>query len=224
MQYSYELIMVQKEISKGLNDGMSDTLYLKIDKNIQANSERIILKDIASIRCSSKPIETKVKLLKLPTEQIHGPGRYVFSILDVIDVIQKEYSGLEINNLGECDFIITVEKNNKPGDYMSWIKTGFVCVLAFFGAAFSIMAFNNDAGISQLFRQLYESITGNRSDGFTLLEISYSLGIGLGILIFFHHFSKKKHKSDPTPLEVEMRTYENDVDTTVIEAGNRQGS
>ncbi len=203
---------------------MSDTLYLKIDKNIQTKGDRILLKDIASIRCSSKPVETKVKLLKLPAEQIHGPGRYVFSVLDVIDVIQKEYPSLEINNLGECDFIITVEKKNTPSELVCWIKTGFVCLLAFFGAAFSIMAFNNDAGISHLFRQLYESITGNRSDGFTLLEISYSFGIGLGILIFFHHFSKKSHKSDPTPLEVEMRTYENDVDTTVIEAGNRQGS
>jgi hypothetical protein len=27
--------------------------------------------------------------------------------------------------------------------------------------------------------------------------------------------------ADPTPLEVEMRTYEDDVDDTLIEAGNR---
>lgn len=202
---------------------MSETLYLKVDKNVKACGDRVILKEIADIRCNSKSVENKVKLLRLPTEQIKGPGRYVFSVLNIIDAIHTEYPNLEINNLGESDFIITVEKNGSPGDVICWTKTGFVCLLAFFGAAFSIMAFNNDAGIAQLFRQLYEGITGNRSNGFTLLEISYSIGIGLGILIFFHHFSKKKHKSDPTPLEVEMRTYEDDVDTTVIEAGNRKG-
>ena len=202
---------------------MSEILYLKIDKNVQVKEKRVVLKDIASVYCSLGSVENKVKQIRLPTEQIKGPGRYVFSVLDVIDAIHTEYPNLEISNLGESDFIITVEKDSSPGDAVSWMKTGFVCLLAFFGAAFSIMAFNNDAGIAELFRQLFESITGNRSDGFTLLEISYSVGIGLGILIFFHHFSKRKNKSDPTPLEVEMRTYEDEEDTTVIEAGNRQG-
>ena len=216
------MIAEKYDVQKGAYIQMGETLYLKIDKNVQAKNNRILLKDIASIRCSAKSVENKVKMLKLQTEQIKGPGRYVFSVLDVIDAIQKEYPNLEINNLGESDFIITVEKNDSPGDLVCWMKTGFVCLLAFFGAAFSIMAFNNDAGIAQLFRQLYEEITGTKSNGFTLLEVSYSVGIGLGILLFFHHFSKKKNKSDPTPLEVEMRTYEDEVDTTVIEAGNRQ--
>ena len=73
-----------------------------------------------------------------------------------------------------------------------------------------------------MFGQLYGMFTGRASDGFTLLEISYSIGVGLGILVFFHHFAKKQGGADPTPLEVEMRTYEDDVDTTLIESGNRK--
>lgn len=198
-------------------------LYLKIDRNIQVHRERIVLKEIASVSCSSKAVENKVKEIKLPSEQIKGPGRYVFSVLDVITAIQNVYPNLEINNLGESDFIITVEKKHEPGALVSWMKTAVVCLLSFFGAAFSIMAFHNDVDITRLFRQLYEKITGTVSDGFTLLEVSYSIGVGLGILVFFHHFSRKKSASDPTPLEVEMRTYEDDVDSTVIESGNRQG-
>lgn len=201
---------------------MGDVLYLKIDKNVKARGEQVYLRDIAQVNCSTKTIESKVKTLRLPTEIIRGPGRYVFSVFDVIKVIEQEYPSLEISNLGEADFIITVEKENKMSDAMSWCKTALVCVLSFFGAAFSIMAFNNDVGITTLFGQLYETFTGQRSSGFTLLEISYSIGVGLGILIFFHHFARKKGMSDPTPLEVEMRTYEDDVDTTLIESGNRK--
>ena len=200
----------------------SETLYMKIDKNVQADHEHVMLKDIASINCSDKATENKVKVLRFPTEIIKGPGRYVFSALDVIEVIEKEFPNLEINNLGEADFIITVENKNKLSDLLSWGKTILVCVLAFFGAAFSIMAFNNDVGITTLFAQLYETFTGEASDGFTLLELSYSVGVGLGILTFFHHFARKKNLSDPTPLEVEMRTYEDDVDKTMIESGNRK--
>lgn len=200
----------------------SDILYLKIDKNVQARDRQVLLGHIASINCSSKTIENKVKTLRLPTEIIRGPGRYVFSVLDVIAAIQKEYPSLEINNLGEADFIITVEKENKISDAMSWGKTILVCILSFFGAAFSIMAFNNDIGITKLFGQIYETFVGKSSDGFTVLEISYSVGVGLGILIFFNHFARKKGMTDPTPLEVEMRTYEDEIDTTLIESGNRK--
>lgn len=200
----------------------NETLYLKIDKNVQSKGNPVYLRDIASVNCAKKPVENKVKTLRLPTEIIKGPGRYVFSVLDVIETIQKEYPNLEINNLGESDFIITVEKDRTPSDAWSWCKTILVCLLAFFGAAFSIMAFNNDVGITTLFGQLYEQFTGTETSGFTVLEISYSVGVGMGILLFFHHFAKKKGMSDPTPLEVEMRTYEDDVDMTLVESGNRK--
>ena len=167
-------------------------------------------------------IENKVKTLRLPTEIIKGPGRYVFNIIDIIETIEKEFPSLEINNLGEADFIITVEKPEKLPEILSWGKTAVVCILSFFGAAFSIMAFNNDIGVTTLFSQLYETFTGKKSDGFTILELSYSIGVGLGILIFFHHFAKKKGGTDPTPLEVEMRTYEDEIDTAIIESGNRK--
>lgn len=200
---------------------MPAVLYLKIDKNVRAKGDPIHLRDIAGICCSEKSIENKVKTLRLPTQVIRGPGRYVFSVLDVLDVIQKEYPSLEISNLGETDFIITVEKPSAP-DFWSWIKTIAVCALSFFGAAFSIMSFNNDINVTRLFGQLYEMFTGTESNGFTLLEISYSIGVGLGILIFFHHFAKKQGGADPTPLEVEMRTYEDEIDMTIIESGNRR--
>ncbi len=200
----------------------AETLYLKIDKNVQAKGDQVYLRDIADICCAQKAVENKVKTLRLPTKIIRGPGRYVFSVFDVIKVIQQEYPNLEISNLGEADFIITVEKEQVMPDAWNWCKTILVCFLSFFGAAFSIMAFNNDVGITTLFGQLYEQFTGELSDGFTILEVTYSVGVGLGILLFFHHFARNKDKADPTPLEIEMRTYEDDVDTTLIESENRK--
>lgn len=200
----------------------NEILYLKIDRNVKARSFPLYIGDIATINCSNKSTEHKIKTLQVPCSVIKGPGRYVFSVFDLIEVIQKEYPKLEIQNLGETDFVITVEKENETSGMSSWMKTVFVCLLAFFGAAFSIMAFNNDIDVMKLFSQLYTVFTGQQSDGFTLLEISYSIGVGMGILIFFHHFARKDKSADPTPLEVEMRTYEDEIDTTLIESGNRK--
>ena len=59
--------------------------------------------------------------------------------------------------------------------------------------------------------------------GFTLLEVTYSIGIIIGILVFFNHFGRKRFSVDPTPMEVEMRLYENDIQTTLVENYSRKG-
>lgn len=110
---------------------MSDILYLKIDRNVQAKGSPVHLRDIAGLYCSAKQIENKVRTLRLPTE-VTGDRAGMCSVwLDVIAVIQQEYPSLEIENLGETDFIITVEKKQTMPDAVNWGKTVFVCVLAF---------------------------------------------------------------------------------------------
>ena len=85
------------------------------------------------------------------------------------------------------------------------------------------MAFNNDVDVTKLFGQIYELATGVETSGFTVLEVSYSVGVASGILIFFNHFGKKRFTVDPTPMEVQMRLYENDIQTTLVENADRKG-
>ena len=86
------------------------------------------------------------------------------------------------------------------------------------------MTFNNDVDVGGLFSQIYTLVTGNVSSGFTILEISYSVGIGLGVLFFFNHFGKRKLTDDPTPMQVQMRIYEDDVNKTIMEEMEREGT
>ena len=198
------------------------TLYIKGDRNVEVTEQDVFLKDIVSMECSDKKFLPKLQTVKIL--KLHGnrEQRYVVSVLEIIACIHATYPEVEVQNLGEVDIIVTYENQKTPPYIWHILKVAVVAAIIFFGSAFSIMAFNNDIGIKNLFGQLYEMFTGRESDGFTLLEISYSIGVGLGILIFFHHFAKKQGGSDPTPLEVEMRTYEDDVDATLIESGNRK--
>ena len=144
------------------------------------------------------------------------------SVMDLISEIKKKEPDLEINNIGEADFIITFK--NKPGSGLvwQWCKTLFVCLICFFGAAFAIMTFNNDANVLDVFRKIYEITTGQASDGTTALEVGYSIGLPVGILLFFNHFTSWKFSLDPTPLEVEMRLYEENVNKTLIQNEERK--
>ena len=55
------------------------------------------------------------------------------------------------------------------------------------------------------------------------MEIMYSIGLTGGIVIFYNHFGGKSFSNDPTPIEVEMNTYEQDIDYALIERGSRSG-
>ena len=142
----------------------------------------------------------------------------------MVEKIQAVYPKLEIQNLGETDFV--AEYSTRPEERKLWtfLKVSLVCALCFFGSAFSIMAFNNDVSTVKLFRQFYTLLTGQPSDGFTILEFTYSLGLAVGILAFFHHLGGRRLTREPTPIEVEMRLYEDDVDTTLIKTAARNGA
>ena len=106
--------------------------------------------------------------------------------------------------------------------FWQWCKTMFVCMICFCGAAFAIMTFNNDVSVTSVFGEVYRLITGRESNGHTMLEVSYSVGLAVGILAFFNHFAKWKISADPTPLEVEMRLYEDNICKTVIQNDSRK--
>lgn len=96
-------------------------------------------------------------------------------------------------------------------------------LICFFGTAFTIMAFHNDIGINKVFMKVYEMIAGEASDGFTILEVAYSIGLAIGIIVFFNHIGGRRITKDPTPIEVEMRIYEDDVNNALVETADREG-
>ena len=209
---------------------MSEILYLKPEKKIRTYNRVLTLGEAVEMQCADPAVVNRLKTEKLYVFADIKPGRHacadraVLSILDVVEKIQAVYPKLEIKNLGETDFV--AEYSTRPEEKKLWtfLKVSLVCALCFFGSAFSIMAFNNDVSTVKLFREVYTLLTGQPSDGFTILEFTYSLGLAVGILAFFNHLGGRRLTKEPTPIEVEMRLYEDDVDTTLIKTAARNGA
>lgn len=200
-----------------------ETLYIKGDKNIEVTKPEVTLGDILSMECSNQNVIPRLKTIKVMKMQEKNGRRKVISILKIIKLIHEIYPNMDVQNLGETDIIVTYEEQKSTGMISHLIKIGFTAVLTFTGAAFAIMTFNNDVSVRKLFSQIYQLMTGIKPQGSTILELSYSIGLTIGILLFFDHFGKKKFSVDPTPLEVQMRTYENEIQTTLVENASRKG-
>ena len=72
------------------------------------------------------------------------------SALEVVRMLEALDPSIEVNNLGESDFIIAYKPPKASEVCWQWIKTVFVCLVSFFGAAFAIMTFNNDVNVGEM--------------------------------------------------------------------------
>ncbi len=204
-----------------------ETVYVKADRNSVCTNPQIKIMDVMSVQCADPAICAGIKNKTLYTFKKENTSKKkrieVFSILNVIDLILADYPDVEVVSYGEQDFVVEYVQMPLSPKWVEICKVVLLCVVIFFGSAFTIMAFNNDVSVGEVFDRFYRQIMGVDKPNVTEIEIFYCLGLAVGILVFFNHVGKKKITSDPTPIQVEMRKYEQDVDTTFIENAGRRG-
>lgn len=201
----------------------TETVYLNVSQITEVRKADVFVKDVAKVYCRDKNIQNRCNAVKVKSiKEDKKPWRYVESTMKMIKLLEAVDPSIQVNSIGEVDYIIDFIPETPPNHLWQWLKTFTVCMVSFCGAAFAIMTFNNDASVKDVFSEIHRLVTGQESSGFTILELSYSIGLGLGILVFFNHFAKWKLNTDPTPLEVEMRTYETNISKTLIQEAGRK--
>lgn len=203
---------------------MDEILYIKIEQNIPAKKRELKFQDIATLYCADKNIVQGLKkkvFYTLSGEQ----QKTIFTIEKVYEEIHKYYPDIAVENLGEMDFIVDYERTDdkEKGKSAEYIKTALVALVVLFGAAFTIMTFNEDVSVSDVFDKVYQLVMGTKKEGGSILELSYAVGLPIGILVFYNHFRRRKIKNDPTPIQVEMSNYEEQVNKAIIKTASREG-
>ncbi len=203
---------------------MSDTtVYLKCDRNIEVQTQDVFMSDVGEVRCSDKTTCAKLKALKVHRFAKEGGRRCVISSLKLVELMEEECPNISVQIVGEPDVLVEWISVARRKSWQQWLKAAFVCLVSFFGTAFTIMAYHNDVGINDVFTEVYKMVMNREPQGLNVLEVSYSIGLAAGIIIFFNHVGGKKLSKDPTPIEVAMRNYEEDVDKALIAAAGREG-
>ena len=201
----------------------ASVVYLKVDQNVQVVNKKILLQDIAEIYSDDSNIIKEIGSTVLYTVKGNKNEILTFSVMKVIGIIQKAYPGITVQNIGEAEFIVEYRMPEPDKKWLEYIKLVFVSLIVFFGSAFTIMTFNTDVSVGDVFNDFYYLVTGvHKSDG-SILEIAYSIGIPVGILGFYNHFKSAKVHDDPTPIHTEMRVFEEDINKIILADSSREG-
>lgn len=199
------------------------TVYLKCERNVEVQKPDVFLADVGTARCQDAAIAARVKALKVHHFSQDGTKRCVISVLKLVELMEKECPDISVQIVGEPDVLLEWVSAGRYKGWRQWLRAALVCLVSFFGTAFTIMAYHNDVGINAVFTQIYTIVMNREPQGINVLEASYSAGLAAGIILFFNHVGGRRLTKDPTPIEVSIRKYEEDVDKALIAQAGREG-
>ncbi len=200
---------------------MADCVYLKLSESCLAEKKKVRIKDVATV-VSGNP-DAKYDIEKMELASFTGTKEQkVISVMYIIELIQQKYPELQVEALGATDVVVYYRTYDTSDNVKQILKFIMICLIAFFGAGFSIMSYNSDVNMVGQLDVMENIFVGKAREAYPVAGISYSLGLFIGIIIFFNHGVKKKFTDDPTPLQVQMRQYEQDVNQTVITDAERK--
>lgn len=187
-------------------------VYIKPrDSLIVAPGEDITLGMLAEFAAEDTELERLLRGQPFLPGLTQGHGAISVSSLDLVRAIRGRRPDLEVRVIGAANTVVKPRLRPHPVLARVWIVA--VTVVLFFGSLMAIMFFHADVDMPLVHRGVYQLITGQVVERPLALQIPYSIGVGLGVLLFFNSLSRRVPSSDPSPLDVQMHTYDQDADS-----------
>lgn len=196
-----------------MNTTKPSVLYIRLRKRISIRPGQTVKLGHAARLFTDIGMETELKELVLYRHRQEDGNRVVIDLLQVVKTVREAAPDLTVEAYGEPQVLVVVaEKSAKPRFHI----LVFAWLLLFFGAGLAIMNFHTDVSMKEVHMRITELVTGERVNHPLWFQIPYSLGVGLGMMVFFNHLFRKRFNEEPNPLELELYMYEENVNAYVI--------
>jgi len=210
-----EAILVIHTIGKGemVMESQKQTIYIRLCHKILGTvGQEIYVRELAQV-IAPKEMRERIETLCVYCIKPEDNTFVVIDAMDLIRAINRIYPASDIQTIGPSQTIIAVTVRKQRFKRMLFT---LVWVLLFIGSGLTIMNFHEDVAMPEVHRKIYTMVTGRVNDKPLMLQIPYSIGIGIGMILFFNHIFKKRFNEEPSPLEVEMFNYEQDLDRYIL--------
>ena len=191
---------------------MEHIVYIRMKKNSEVKKfQQITLNDIAYITTTSNKAE-RLKQAPIYRMTKHDNNIVVIDGFTVIKHLNDMFKDMEFQLIGPTHSVIRLTDSNKKAPILFVI---FVWLLLFIGTAMTIMNFHYDVSMQEVHQRLHYLLTSEENSYPLWIQIPYTLGLGVGMLLFFNHWFKKRFNDEPSPLEVEIFKYQENIDQYV---------
>ncbi len=170
------------------------------------------LKDVAFISCNSRSVINELEKIRIYRITEEDKEIVIIDSFLIIKHLTENYPNLEIQLIGPEQTIIRINKYRKSPNIFI---VALVWLLLFIGTAMTIINFHYDVSMQAVQQKLHFLLTGEENEYPLWIQVPYSLGLGVGMILFFNHWFKKRFNEEPSPLEVEIYKYQKSLDDYV---------
>ncbi|WP_281886752.1 stage V sporulation protein AA [Paenibacillus sp. YYML68] len=195
------------------SQAMKPCLYLRLRRSVTISPGKPVRLGHIAQMLAPPEYENELQQLILCKPHERDGSLVLVDMLLIVEKVKERFPMLALEHFGEPHVLVEVKGKMKPP---SLILIIVVWLLLFIGSGLAIMNFHADVSMAQVHRDIYRLLTGTDNVHPLLLQIPYSIGIGIGMVVFFNHLFKKKFNEEPSPLEVEMFMYQESVNRYVI--------
>lgn len=191
---------------------MKETVYIRMKRKVNLNLFRkLTISDIAYI-IAKEPLKSQIAETVIYEVTKEDKEYAVIDYYTLIACLKKLTPETEFENIGCTETIIHIVQGSKQ-----WIplKISIAWLILFIGTAMTIMNFHYDVNMLEVQQKLHFLFTGSQETHPLWIQVPYSIGLGIGMILFLNHWFKKRFNEEPSPLELELFTYQQGMDQYV---------
>ncbi|HEY4602556.1 MAG TPA: stage V sporulation protein AA [Cerasibacillus sp.] len=188
---------------------MNNTVYVRMKQKINVRKgTSLTLNKLADVSTST-PLSEEINQFVVYQLSDNEKHVIVFDQFFILEQLQKKYPEIDVHFLGANQTIVQISNKQSPPSILLAVIVWFIL---FIGTAMTIMNFHYDVSMQETQQKIHYMLTGKAVQSPLWIQIPYSLGLGVGMLLFFNHWFKKRFNNEPSPLEIEISKYQDSLD------------
>ncbi|RDY22617.1 hypothetical protein CHF27_012440 [Romboutsia maritimum] len=185
-------------------------------KPFNINKKNIYIKDVYCIYPNE--YEKSINNICLRSYDKNNLKYDVIHLGEIIQAIKNKLPEVHISFLKPEDTIIFFDNCKK--DRSKYIRVFLVSVVVLLGSIMGIMNFHADVNMIESQLKLVNVITGDGKSYLSYFQVPYSLGIGLGVALFFNKFIPTYAKDEPSPMDLKMVSLNKEITNQLRDKDN----
>ncbi|MDR7857147.1 stage V sporulation protein AA [Tissierella sp.] len=194
-----------------------DKVYISVKKKASIDIESdVLVKDLGEVFCTRAELQLAISNIVIKNRN----GEEDWDNITAIQIAEKvlgKYSNVDLDMLGEPEILLEYKSQETKKTFLEFVKITLICIVLFFGAGLAITNFHEDVNTKASMEKLYFTLTGEKEENPLIMNIPYSIGIGVGVIVFFNRMisSSKRRKMEPGPMEIELYLYDQSMETQI---------
>lgn len=194
-----------------------EKVYISVAKKASIDTELdVLVRDLGEVFCTNEKLRLAINNILIKKKNKEEDWDNITAI-QIAQKILGKYPDIDLDLLGEPEILLEYKSQQIKNPFLGFVKVALVCIILFFGAGLAITNFHEDVNTKASMSKLYFTFTGVKKENPLIMNIPYSIGIGVGVVTFFNRIlsQSKRRKMEPGPMEIELYLYDQDMEAQI---------